>query len=141
MQSQDILFPVCGLILLTLIVQVTLVRGRVGAIKRARVNPQAIADSARFDEVMKGLENISDNFENLFEMPVLFYVATVLVFTLQLTDSFYVFAGWAFVILRCLHSWIHCSYNKIMHRAYAYFLSSIILWIMWARIGYQLFVR
>jgi hypothetical protein len=138
MQNKEIFFPVCGQILLTFIVQLSLISRRIRAVQRARVNPQVIADSLRFDEVMKGLENISDNFENLFEMPVLFYLASVLIFVLQRTDSFYLIAGWSFVFFRALHSFIHCTYNRVTHRSYAYMLSSIILWAIWVRIGYQL---
>jgi hypothetical protein len=141
MQNKEIFFPVCGQILLTFVVQCSLINSRIRAVKHARVNPQAIADSTRFDEVMKGLENISENFENLFEMPVLFFIASVLIFVFQATDSFYLIAGWSFVFFRALHSFIHCTYNRITHRTYAYLLSSIILWVMWARIGYQLVTK
>lgn len=139
MQNKLIFFPVFGQLLLTVIVQFSLVRARIRAIKRARVNPQVIADPARFDAVLRSAENISDNFENLFEMPVLFYIAAVVIFVLQMTDSFYLAAGWAYVFLRCLHSFIHCTYNRIMHRFYAFLLSSVVLWAIWVRIGYQIF--
>jgi hypothetical protein len=138
MQHKEILFPACALILLTMIVQFALMRARGGAINRAKARLQEIADSARFDEVMTGTENVSDNFENLFEIPVLFYFATALIFALQLTDPLYLILAWAFVILRYLHSSIHCTYNKVKHRFYAYFFSSMIVWLMWARIAYQL---
>ncbi len=132
------LFPVCAMVLLTMIVQFSLMRARVSAIKRARVHPQAIAGSDEFDRVMKGTENLSDHFENLFEMPVLFYLAAVVIATMQLADAFYIVAAWFFVIGRVLHSLIHCTYNKIMHRFYAYFLTSITVWVIWARLAYQL---
>lgn len=138
MQNKEILVPVFVMVLLTMVVQLSLMRARVGAIKRARVNPQAIADAEGFDRVMKGLENLSDHFENLFEMPVLFYIAAVLIAVMQLSDSFYVIAAWVFVIARVLHSLVHCTYNKVMHRFYAYFLSSMTVWVIWARLAYQL---
>jgi len=67
MQNKEIFFPVFGQILLTFIVLCSLMISRVRAIKRARVNPQVISDPIRFDDVMKGTEDISENFENLFE--------------------------------------------------------------------------
>ena len=89
-------------------------------------------------EDLKSAVNPSDNFENLFEMPVLFYVAALLIFVTGLTDPIYVFGAWAFVALRAIHSIVHCTYNKIMHRFYFYAASSIVLWLMWFRISYQL---
>lgn len=141
MENQQILYPVCGLILLTMIMQFSLMRARITAIKKARVRAQAIAESAKFDEIMRGTENISDHFENLFEIPVLFYVAALTIFILQITDPIYLVAAWAFVGLRYAHSYIHCTYNNIMHRFFAYFLSSMIVWAIWARIAFQLFTR
>jgi len=32
--------------------------------------------------------------------------------------------------LRAVHSFIHCSYNNVMHRFLAYLASSLALWIM-----------
>lgn len=141
MQNKDILLPACALVLLTMIVQFTLFGVRMGAIRRARARIQEIADSTRFDQVMVGTENVSEHFENLFEMPVLFYVAAALIFALQLTDSFYLFTAWGFVILRSIQGFIHCTYNRVRHRFFAYFLSSMIVWIMWGRIAYQLLTR
>ncbi|MFL5813895.1 MAG: MAPEG family protein [Bdellovibrionia bacterium] len=138
MQNKDILFPVCAMVLLTVIMQFALLRARGGAIRRAKVRLQEIAGADKFDQVMVGTENISDHFENLFEVPVLFYVAAVAILALQLTDPFYVIAAWAFVILRYVQSYIHCTNNRIKHRFYAYFLSSMLVWVIWARIAYQL---
>lgn len=138
MQNKEILYPVVAMVALTCIVQFSLMKARVDAIKRARVNPQAIAGSEGFDRIMQGTENISDHFENLFEMPVLFYIAAIAIAALQLSDSFYVIAAWAFVVGRVAQAIIHCTYNKIMHRFYAYFFSSMIVWLIWVRLAYQL---
>ena len=138
MQNHEIFYPVCAQVFLALIIQYWVVSGRVKAIKKARINPQAIASAERFDEIMKGQEDISDNFENLFEVPVLFFVAAILIFSLQLTDAFYLITGWSFVILRYLHSYIHCTYNRITDRFMVYLLSSAIVWAMWIKIAFQL---
>ena len=111
---------------------------RIGEMFRKKVRTQDLADPARWD-ALKGVVNPSDNFENLFEIPVLFYVALLVIYVTQLTDPFYVGAGWAFVALRCIHSFIHCTYNRIMHRFIAYALSSFILWALWLRLTWQLF--
>jgi len=41
-------------------------------------------------------------------------------------------------VFRVLHSLIHCTYNKIVHRFNAYLASSLVLWAMWIRIAIQL---
>ena len=40
--------------------------------------------------------------------------------------------AWAFVALRVLHSAIHCTYNKVIHRFYVYFAGGVMLWVLWA---------
>ena len=46
--------------------------------------------------------------------------------------------AWIFVALRVLHSAIHCSYNKVMHRFYAYVAGGMVLFALWAWLGLQL---
>jgi hypothetical protein len=39
--------------------------------------------------------------------------------------------AWGFVGLRVLHSAIHCSYNRVWHRFYAYLAGGLVLWALW----------
>ena len=74
----------------------------------------------------------SDNFRNLFELPVLFYVA---VFVAMLTDQvtpISIALAWAFVALRVLHSAVHCTYNRVMHRFVLYVAGALVLFAWWA---------
>ena len=41
-------------------------------------------------------------------------------------------ASWTYVALRALHSFIHCTYNRVLQRFAVYVASSILLWGMWA---------
>jgi hypothetical protein len=43
--------------------------------------------------------------------------------------------AWGFVVLRILHSVIHCSYNNVNHRFVAYALSCLFLLFMWIRLA------
>ena len=73
----------------------------------------------------------ADNYRNLFEMPVLFYLAlAAAAATAQVTPPVLGLA-WAYVALRVLHSWIHCGYNRVMHRFYAFLASNVVLWVLW----------
>lgn len=135
MNSRDILYPLLGQVTLTLIVWLFLLKTRVGNIRRMRVNPQILANEEKARTVLRDDIHLSDNFENLFELPVLFYVAVLLIYLLQKTDVPYLVAAWGFVGFRAIHSWIHCTYNRIMHRFYMYLISSFILWGIWIRLS------
>ncbi len=46
--------------------------------------------------------------------------------------------AWAYVALRVVHSAIHCGYNRVMHRFYAFLASNLVLWALWAWLGWRL---
>ncbi len=73
----------------------------------------------------------ADNYRNLFEMPVLFYVALVVAFVTAQVSPLVLGLAWGYVALRALHSVIHCTYNRVMHRFYAFLASNILVWALW----------
>ena len=79
--------------------------------------------------------NPSNNLKNLFEMPVLFYVAVLLSVVLMIPDGLLVKLAWGFVLLRAVHSAVHCTYNRVMHRFIAYALSCLFLLLIWIRLA------
>lgn len=95
------------------------------------------------NNVKDRLENInaSDNFKNLFEMPVLFYVLCGFLAITGLASSTFVTLAWAYVGLRALHSFIHITYNKVMHRFLVYVTGTVLLFVMWAMFGLQLMAK
>jgi len=83
----------------------------------------------------------SDNFRNLFEVPVLFYALCAVLASAQHVSSFFVIGAWVYVALRCIHSFIHLTYNRVMHRFAVYVLSTVILFILWGAFGVQVLLR
>ncbi len=75
----------------------------------------------------------SENFRNLFEVPVLFYALVLMVFHLGMVDIWFLGLAWGFAGFRVLHSVIHCSYNHVPHRFAAYGIACLALWIMLLR--------
>lgn len=110
---------------------------RLGEMRARRIPPQAIATSRQTAETLKNVQ-ASDNFRNLFEVPVLFYVLCVLAYASQAVTPFLIGGAWAFVALRALHSLIHCTYNRVMHRFPVYVLSTLVLFAMWGVFGVNL---
>src|SRR5258708_942360 len=138
MSARAILYPLCAQVFLTFLVWIWMYYERLTEIKRNKINPQDLADGDRAAVLLKRAVNTSDNFENLFEAPVLFYVAVLVLYGHGLSNLFYIIMAWVFVTLRYAHSFIHCTYNTVTHRFTAYALSTIALWIIWFRIGLQI---
>ncbi len=127
-------YPVLALVGLTFVVWCRLYWARLGEMHRRRIAPQSLA-SAR--EAASRLEDTraSDNFRNLFELPILFYLALVLSALFGLATPAVMGLAWAFVTLRVLHSAIHCTYNRVAHRFAAYLAGAMVLWLLWANLA------
>lgn len=137
MDTKTIFLPALAMAALTLVVWLRLFYVRIGQMKRERIHPQAVATSAQ--AVAKLTESrAADNFRNLFELPVLFYLALTVAAFNGWYDAATLALAWLFVALRVAHSAIQCGYNKVMHRFYAYASGGAVLWILWARIGFGL---
>jgi hypothetical protein len=72
------------------------------------------------------------NFMNLLEVPLLFYVVCLVFYVSGTMSERFVTLAWVFVALRIVHSLIHLSYNKVMHRLIAFAASNIVVIVMWS---------
>ena len=140
MSPLQIYFPCVALVALTAIVWVRLYIDRIGEMRARRIRPQALASSR---ETARALQQVraSDNFRNLFEVPVLFYVLCISLAVTQSVTPLYLWGAWVYVALRAAHSFIHLTYNRVMHRFVAYALSTILVFSMWVGFGVHLFTK
>jgi hypothetical protein len=76
-------------------------------------------------------QQISNSFRNQFELPVLFYVLTVLAIVTRHADILFVVMAWAFVLLRIVHVYVHVTSNRVMLRGMIYGLGGLVLMAMW----------
>ncbi len=137
MTPSPILGPVLAMVGITLVMLLWLYAKRLPAMTAAKVDPQRLQ---RKDP--KAVENIpisthfpADNFVNLFEAPMLFFIMCFIVHLTGYNDATIVNMAWAYVFLRALHSIIHSTYNRVMHRFIVYALSSFVLIAMFVRIS------
>ena len=137
MNSASILLPMASLALWTLIVLLILPYRRIQAVKNRQIN----VDDFKFGESANVPPEVSlpnRHLMNLLEMPVLFYVACLtLVITLRV-DATFIYLAWAYFVSRVIHSYVHLTYNNVIHRLRAFALSNLILTIIWIRLLYQL---
>ena len=59
---------------------------------------------------------------------------------LMLPDMTMVLLAWLFVVLRSIHSFIHTTYNTVIHRFAIFVASSLVLLGMWVRIGWYIII-
>ncbi len=114
---------------------------RLTEMKRKGIDPQDFADTATKNELLKNVAAASDNFKNQFELPMLFFIAILTALILVIHSPLLNSLAMAFVLLRMVHSFVHITYNKIMHRFVAYALSSFALIGMWVVIAANVITR
>ena len=131
-----IILPAIALVLLTAIVWVCLYVDRIGELRQRRIDPQALATSLANGTLQR--VQASDNFRNLFEVPVLFYALCAVLASAQNVADFFIVGAWLYVGLRYVHSFIHLTYNRVMHRFAVYVLSTLVLFALWAVLAVQL---
>lgn len=137
MGNNAIFLPAVAMAALTFVVWLRMYVSRIGQMKRERIHPQSVATSAQATARLTD-SRAADNFRNLFELPVLFYLAVVVAAQAGLVTTTVLALAWLFVAVRVAHSWIQCTYNKVMHRFYVYCAGGFALWLLWGVLGYRL---
>jgi len=136
MYYKPLLLPLLIQVFLTFVIWFKMYVARVGEMKSKRIHPQRVATREQGRQALTDSAATADNFMNLFEMPVLFYVAILLALILLVQDPVLVIFSWLYVALRIVHSIIHTTYNTVMHRFWAYALSCGALLGLWVRLGW-----
>jgi hypothetical protein len=70
-------------------------------------------------------------FSNQFELPVLFYVLTILSIITRHADLVFVVLAWIFVIFRVLQAYVHVTNNNVRWRGGYYGIGALVLVVMW----------
>jgi hypothetical protein len=137
MSDYTLLLPVLAMVLLTAIVARLMYAHRVAEMKTRRISPQSLA-SAR--DIAGKLDDTraADNYRNLFEAPVLFYVAMLTGVVIHGATPWLTALAWVYVALRYAHSIVHCTYNRVMHRFAAFGSSMLVLMVIWGTLAWQI---
>jgi len=135
--TRDIYWPMIAMVALTIAVWVVMYRRRVAEMRSRRIHPQSVSTQS---QMAVKLENVTaaDNFRNLFEVPLLFYLLCLCLAQTGTVTTLQLRLAWAYVALRALHSAIQITYNRVMHRFWAYLLSCLVLFTMWGLFGLSL---
>ncbi|HEY7747884.1 MAG TPA: MAPEG family protein [Aestuariivirgaceae bacterium] len=113
--------------------------GRVAAARRGEVRLGDVAlDNSKWPE---NLRKRANNYQNQFELPVLFYMLIALLLSTRLADAVQVVLAWVFVLSRLVHSYIHTGRNLVIDRFYAFTASVITLLAMWIWFALRLFLQ
>ena len=132
----EVIYPMFAMVVLTAIVGGMTAYIRISSAYSGKVNPKYFRLMANYD-IPESVAKFGRNFNNLFEVPTLFYAACLAYIALNLTSSLFLLLAWLFVALRVVHSLIHLTYNNPLHRFLPFFLSLLCVLSMWVQLVMQ----
>ena len=138
MSIPTILAPLFVLVALTFVMLFWTGGVRVAAVRRGEVHPREVA--LRQPNWGKRETQIANAYQNQLELPVLFYVLTVLAIITRHADLLFVLLAWVFVTLRVIHVAIHVTSNNMSQRFAAFASSAIVLAIMWSIFAFRILI-
>ena len=136
MEQKLIFLPMFSVLILTFVVWVYMYAKRIPFIQKGNFTPEQLSPLEFAKLSPPDVSNPSDNLKNLFEIPVLFYVLCIYLYTMGEVDQIYLVAAWLFAGFRLLHSIIHCTVNIILLRFSLYIISTLAFWFMLGRSFY-----
>jgi hypothetical protein len=83
---------------------------------------------------------VGNAFHNQLELPMLFYVLTILAWDTHHAGTVFVALAWLFVLLRVIQAVIHVTDNHVRRRGLAFILGAIVLAIMWGNYILDIFI-
>jgi hypothetical protein len=130
--------PVIALVALTALVWASMVVVRNLAVLRGTVPIGFYRGYTGTQPPPEWVERPARAFMNLLEVPVLFYVACVLMLVTGRFDTTQVSLAWTFVAIRALHALIHIGVNDVRLRFGAYLAGCVTLAVVWIRFAVAL---
>lgn len=77
------------------------------------------------------VQQLGNAYANQLQLPVLFYVLTILAIMTRQADLLFVVLAWLFVLSRLVHAYIHTGSNNVPQRFNAFLVGLFVLLAMW----------
>ncbi len=134
-------FPMMAMVVLKAIVLCIAVAKRVAEIHAQRISLQLLARASDTAKILQNTQAI-DNFNNLMQLPMLFYLLCLVQIQMEVgTNIFFEVGAWVYVIFRMSHSVIQITYNRVLHRFYVWAMSSLVLFTLWGEFFVSILIK
>ncbi|MGR6871515.1 MAPEG family protein [Pseudomonas sp. HK3] len=136
MNSNLIIWPVLAQIFLTLIMFIILGVRKSKAVKAGEVNRKQTALNNREwpDYVVK----VSNNIANQFEAPILFYVLSLVLYSIDAVGIVAIILAWLFTLSRFAHAYVHIGTNYVPMRLRLFLIGCFVLIAMLIQVAWEL---
>ncbi len=129
MSYPAVLAPLFVEVLLTFALMLGMMYLRTGSLTRGETRFEQIA--MREPNWPMRANQFAYAFSNQFELPVLFYVLTILSIITRHADVIFLMLAWIFVVLRTLQAYVHVTSNNVRWRGGFYGVGALVMLAMW----------
>jgi len=136
-RSELLIAPMIALFALTALVWLIMVVVRNLAVIRGDTSIRYFSDFKSDAPSDDRLERPARTFNNLMQVPTLFYVICILMLVVKETDNAQIILAWIFVAFRYFHAIIYIAVNWVPYRFATWASSSITLGVIWFRFAAQ----
>jgi hypothetical protein len=103
-------------------------------VKAGRIQPAQFRENHAANEPAESLV-VRNSIANQFEIPLLFHVCCILLYTTQADNLPAVILAWIFVATRYAHAFVHVTSNNLRYRSPLFALGFVALVCMWGWLG------
>ncbi|WP_100550610.1 MAPEG family protein [Caedibacter taeniospiralis] len=124
--------PVIVMMILTIISVFITLFSRIQAIRKDKISLDDLRSMDFYKKEHPWLEITSRHLDNLFQMPVLFYICFIIILLTPalMKIHYFLVLGWLFVSFRIINSIIHLSTNNLSLRLCSFLVSTACLFTM-----------
>lgn len=136
LEQNLILLPVLAQVSLTLVVLILMGRAKAQSMRERgqRMDDIALATAADWNDSARKLVN---NYANQFEIPVLFYAASLFALVTRSVDVTLMLFALGFVASRVAHAYIHIGSNRVGPRFGIFLVGVAFVTAMWIVVGWR----
>lgn len=125
------IYPMAAMVLLTFYVLLRMFMARLSAIKNKQVAMEHFKTYATPSHELPPMMIYTQRcYNNLLEMPILFYAACLTAMFTQLTGTLMLVLAWLYVACRIIQAMLHLR-GKVRFRMYSFMMSIVCLLAMW----------
>jgi hypothetical protein len=132
MTGFEMFWPLVAHAILVLILYCLLGFRRSAAVKAGRASQEQFRENR--DEPAESLV-VRNSIANQFELPVLFYAVSIVLFITQADNLPAVILAWIFVACRYAHAFVHVTSNNLRYRSPLFALGFLALLGLWVWLG------
>ncbi|KQW31594.1 hypothetical protein ASE36_04970 [Rhizobium sp. Root274] len=127
MSGFEMFWPMMAHAFLVFCLYALLVRRRAAVVRAGKIERSAFLENHAEPEESRVVNKV---IANQFELPVLFYAISILLFMMEADNILSVSLAWLFVVSRYLQAYMHITGNLALRRA-SFMAGFVSLFLMW----------